>query len=79
MTDHGVGIYSFNFSTAMADAYYAVTTGIGHVVDGAQSIPEFLIQNQTTALIKLNGRYSSGSAAQANYDYNTCCMTVFGN
>jgi hypothetical protein len=79
ITDHGVGIYSFNFSTAMADAHYAVTTGIGHVVDGAQSIPEFLIQNQTTALIKINARYSSGSAAQANYDYNTCCMTVFGN
>ena len=79
MTDHGTGIYSFNFSTAMTDAHYAVTTGMGHVVDAGVSIPELLIQNQTTALVKLNARYSTGSNAQANYDYNTCCMTVFGN
>ena len=79
MTDHGTGIYSFNFSTAMTDAHYTVTTGIGHVVDGAQSIPELLIQNQTTALVKLNARYSTGASTQADYDYNTCCMTVFGN
>ena len=79
MTDHGTGIYSFNFSTAMTDAHYAVTTGMGHIVDAGVSIPELLIQNQTTALVKLNARYSTGSNAQANYDYNTCCMTVFGN
>mgnify|MGYP003685533107 FL=1 len=79
MTDHGTGIYSFNFSTAMTDAHYTVTTGIGSVVDGAQSIPELLIQNQTTALVKLNARYSTGASTQADYDYNTCCMTVFGN
>ena len=79
MTDHGTGIYSFNFSTAMTDAHYTVTTGIGHIVDGAVSIPELLIQNQTAALVKLNARYSAGANTQANYDYNTCCMTVFGN
>ncbi len=79
ITDHGTGIFSFNFSTAMTDAHYSVTTGIGHVVDGAQSIPEFLIQNQTTTLVKLNARYSTGANTQANYDYNTLCMTVFGN
>ncbi len=79
MTDHGTGIYSFNFSTAMTDAHYAVTTGMGHIVDAGVSIPELLIQNQTTALVKLNARYSTGSNAQANYDYNTCCMAVFGN
>ena len=79
MTDHGTGIYSFNFSTAMTDAHYTVTTGIGSVVDGAQSIPELLIQNQTTALVKLNARYSTAASTQADYDYNTCCMTVFGN
>jgi hypothetical protein len=79
MTDHGTGIYSFNFSTAMTDAHYTVTTGIGNIVDAGISIPELLIQNQTTALVKLNARYSTGANTQANYDYNTCCMTVFGN
>ena len=82
ITDHGTGIYSFNFSTAMADAHYTVTTGMGLIVDASVNIAAFFIQNQTAALVKLNARYQTSSTSpltQANYDYNTCCMTVFGN
>ncbi len=78
MTDHGTGIYSFNFSTAMADANYSVCSVLGHVVDGASSVGVVLIQNKTTALTKIRCRYRGGSGNN-DYDYNTVCIQVFGN
>ncbi len=79
MTDHGTGIYSFNFSTAMADANYTVTTGIGYVVDSATAVACVLIQNNTTALIKVRTRYINASGNATDYDYNTVGIQVFGN
>ena len=77
ITDHGTGIYSFNFSTAMADADYSFSTGLGQVVDAATAVGVVLIQNKTTALIKLRTRYESSGAT--DFDYNTICIQVFGN
>ena len=80
MTDHGTGQYSFNFSTAMTDALYSVTSGIGHVTDGATAIAQVLIQNKSTSLVKVSSRYTSASSpGGADYDYNTICILVFGN
>ena len=80
MTDHGTGQYSFNFSTAMTDALYSVTSGIGHVTDGATAIGQVLIQDKSTSLVKVSSRYTSGaSPGGADYDYNTICILVFGN
>jgi hypothetical protein len=78
MTDHGTGTYSFNFSTAMADADYSVCSVLGHVVDGASSVGVVLLQNKTTALTKIRCRYRGGSGNN-DYDYNTVCIQVFGN
>lgn len=78
MTDHGTGIYSFNFSTAMTDANYSVCSALGHVVDGATSVGVVLLQNKTTALTKIRCRYR-GSSGNNDYDYNTVCIQVFGN
>ena len=80
MTDHGTGQYSFNFSTAMTDALYSVTSGIGHVTDGATAIGQVLIQDKSTSLVKVSSRYTSASSpGGADYDYNTICILVFGN
>ena len=77
ITDHGTGTYSFNFSTAMADADYSFSTGLGHVTDSATAIGVVLIQEKTTALIKVRSRYESSGGN--DYDYNTICIQVFGN
>ena len=67
ITDHGTGTYSFNFSTAMADADYSFSTGLGHVTDSATAIGVVLIQEKTTALIKVRSRYESSGGN--DYDY----------
>ena len=79
MTDHGTGQYTFNFSTAMADADYSFSTGIGNIVDSATAVACALIQNKTTALIKVRTRYINASGDATDYDYNTICIQVFGN
>ena len=79
MTDHGTGLYTFNFSTAMADADYSFSTGLGNVVDSASAVACVLIQNKTTALIKVRTRYTNTSGNAADYDYNTIGIQVFGN
>ena len=79
MTDHGTGQYTFNFSTAMADADYSFSTGVGNIVDSATAVSCVLIQNKTTALIKVRARYINASGDATDYDYNTVCIQVFGN
>ena len=79
MTDHGTGQYTFSFSTAMADADYSYSTGLGNIVDSASSVACVLIQNKTTALIKVRTRYINASGNATDYDYNTVCIQVFGN
>ena len=79
MTDHGTGQYTFSFSTAMADADYSFSTGLGNIVDSASSVACVLIQNKTTALIKVRTRYINASGNATDYDYNTVCIQVFGN
>ena len=79
MTDHGTGQYTFSFSTAMADADYSFSTGLGNIVDSASSVACVLIQNKTTALIKVRTRYINVSGNATDYDYNTVCIQVFGN
>ena len=79
MTDHGTGQYTFSFSTAMADADYSYSTGQGNIVDSATAVACVLIQNKTTALIKVRTRYINASGNATDYDYNTVCIQVFGN
>ena len=79
MTDHGTGQYTFSFSTAMADADYSFSTGLGNIVDSATAVACVLIQNKTTALIKVRTRYINASGDATDYDYNTVGIQVFGN
>ena len=79
MTDHGTGQYTFSFSTAMADADYSYSTGQGNIVDSGTAVACVLIQNKTTALIKVRTRYINASGNATDYDYNTVCIQVFGN
>ena len=79
MTDHGTGQYTFSFSTAMADADYSFSTGLGNIVDSATAVACVLIQNKTTALIKVRTRYINVSGNATDYDYNTVGIQVFGN
>ena len=76
MTDHGTGQYTFSFSTAMADADYSYSTGQGNIVDSGTAVACVLIQNKTTALIKVRTRYINASGNATDYDYNTVCIPV---
>ena len=78
ITDHAAGVFSFNFSTAMADANYSAVTSLG--LDGglATSVASCTLQDKTTALTKVRCTYRSSGAA-TDYDYNIVCIVVFGN
>ena len=78
ITDHATGVFSFNFSTAMADANYSAVTSLG--LDGglATSVASCKLQDKTTALTKVRCTYRSSGAAN-DYDYNIICLIVFGN
>ena len=78
ITDHATGLFSFNFSTAMADANYSAVTSLG--LDGglATSVASCKLQDKTTALTKVRCTYRSAGAAN-DYDYNIICLIVFGN
>ena len=76
ITDHGTGEYSFNFSTAMADADYSICGGVGHE-GGAGSIASPVIQSATASLVKIKCLYFTNNSY--TYDYNTVCIQVFGN
>jgi hypothetical protein len=76
ITDHGTGEYSFNFSTAMADADYSICGGVGHE-GGAGSIASPVIQSATASLVKIKCLYFTNNSYA--YDYNTVCIQVFGN
>ena len=78
ITDNATGVFSFNFSTAMADANYSAVTSLG--LDGglATSVASCKLQDKTTALTKVRCTYRSSGAA-TDYDYNIICLIVFGN
>jgi len=76
MTDHGTGEYSFNFSTAMADADYSICGGVGHE-GGAGSIASPVIQSATASLVKIKCLYFTNNSY--TYDYDTVCIQIFGN
>ena len=63
ITDNGVGLYTVNFTTAMPDANYAMTTGNHQTVGG-----NFVVYNytnggaKTTTACKLGTGYSNVSA-----------------
>ena len=78
ITDHATGVFSFNFSTAMADANYSAVTSLG--LDGglATSVASCTLQDKTTALTKVRCTYRSSGAAN-DYDYDIICLIVFGN
>ena len=79
MTDHGSSQFSFNFSTAMADADYSVVGGLGIDGGAATSVAAVLIKDKTTALVKVHTRYVAADGTSTDYDYNIICIQVFGN
>lgn len=75
ITDNGVGNYTVNFTTAMADTNYAVVEGAARsatpaATDGAETL---LIGTRNTGSVQVFSGYGTGAAN----DYNTCCVAIF--
>lgn len=70
ITDNGVGDYTINFTTAMPDVNYAITSGVGGTAGVSQLRLEDAVTARTTSLFRVlavtgNGA-SAADAAQVN-------------
>lgn len=78
ITDNGTGDYTVNFTTAMPDANYAVSTGLrNNPAVGSGANAGLVISTstaQTTSAVRVtSGPPSAGTLA----DYDTLCVSIF--
>ena len=74
ITDHGVGDYSVNFSTAFADSNYAATIGFEQV-DAVSSTLAAGIKTMSTSAVRIKSERSNG----ADEDLNFVCLSAFSS
>lgn len=72
ITDHGVGDYSVNFSTAFADSNYAATIGFEQA-DAVSSTLAAGIKTMSASAVRIKSERSNG----ADEDLNFVCLSAF--
>ena len=77
ISDRGTGLFTVNFSTAMADANYAVNATSGHGSDTATTATARTGGTISTTACHISTGYRSSSSVLADMDYNA--VTFFGN
>lgn len=73
ITDAGTGDWNINFSTAMPDTNYSVTTGFYYGTNDNGKYANMVINNRTTSLVELY--YVNPGVA--SYDCSTVCAAIF--
>jgi len=72
ITDNGTGDYTVNFTTALEDANYCVSTAIGESATGGNSIIN--LYTPTSSSFRFTSRASSTNTFQ---DSVNCCSAIF--
>ena len=72
ITDNGTGDYTVNFTTALEDANYCVSTAIGESATGGNSIIN--LYTPTSSSFRFTSRASSANTFQ---DSVNCCSAIF--
>jgi len=75
ITDNGVGDYTVNFTTALADANYAANVNLGTTAGGGAVNPAISIRGQ--AITTSTYRFISQAATGGNYDLDTFSVAIF--
>lgn len=75
LTDNGTGDYSINFTTALADANYAVTGATAFDLATMGLLVPFYSTAPTTTSFRMNTRQT---ASMTNGDNARICIAVFG-
>ena len=81
ITDNGVGDYTVNFTNALSDANYCVSTGYrnnnsNYTRMGGLTI-KYNVTPTTSALRVETGYGDDNSSAYNNQDYDYCCLSIF--
>ena len=75
ITDNGVGDYTVNFTTALADANYCANANLGTTAGGGAVNPAVSIRGQ--AITTSTYRFIAQGASGGNYDVDTLSVAIF--
>jgi hypothetical protein len=77
VTDNGVGDYTINFTTALADANYSANISAGDTTTAAFVLPFFGANSAfNTSSLRFRTRYQTGGTT-LDSDANFVCVSVF--
>lgn len=76
ITDNGVGDYTVNFTSAMADANYSIATGVNY--DNASNVTNSIATAWASATSSCRVQ-AKGGGGGGMYDVVTFSATIFGN
>lgn len=75
ITDNGAGNYVVNFTSAMPNANYAVTTSVGNGVD-AEYLSQICSNLRTTSTVQISTGFAT-SSAEGQIDRIDICVAIF--